>query len=109
MTTGNIRKMSCRNTFAAVVLCAAALSAGAAHGDEKHPDLIGYRRCIPMEAFLRTDPGLRQIGLFRTRESSEIASSRWSVGCECLDREFADFKAYAKYLGKTGAKHARAS
>ena len=87
----------------AALLCAVSLAAG----DDVHPDLIGYRRCIPMEGFLRTDPGIRQIGLFRTRESSEIASSRWSVGCECLDREFADFKAYAKYLGQTGTKHAR--
>ena len=78
-----------------------------AAGDDMHPDLIGYRRCIPMEGFLRTDPGLRQIGLFRTRESSEIKSSLWSVGCECLDRDYGDFDAYKGYLGKTGAKRAR--
>ena len=60
----------------AALLCAVSLAAG----DDVHPDLIGYRRCIPMEGFLRTDPGTRQIGLFRTRESSEIAWSRWSVG-----------------------------
>ena len=90
------------SAFAALA-CAASLAAG----NDQHPDLIGYRRCIPFEGFLRTDPGLRKIGLFRTRESSEIKSSKWSVGCECLDRDFGDFNAYKDYLGKTGAKHAR--
>ena len=70
-------------------------------------DLVTHKRCIPMEAFLRTDPGLKQIGAFRTRESSEINSSLWSVGCECLDRGYADFEKYKSYLGKTGTKHAR--
>ena len=72
-----------------------------------HPDMVGSRRSVTMEAFRRTDPGLRQIGTFRTRTSKEIRSSCWSVGCECLDRDYADFAKFGRYVGLTGAKHAR--
>ena len=94
------------NALAAAVLGAAALSADVVPA-EVHRDLIGYKRCIPMEAFQSVDPGLRQLGQFRTRESAEIKSSQWSIGCETLDRDFADFEQYKAYVCKTGAKRAR--
>ena len=72
-----------------------------------HPDMVGKKQCITMEALLRTDPGLRQIGLYRVRNSSEIKSSPWSVGCETLDRDFADFDKYKDYVGQTGVKRGR--
>ncbi len=56
------------------IACSLAFAMQGATAKEVHRDLVGYKRCIPMEAFLRTDPGLRQIGQFRTRESSEIES-----------------------------------
>ena len=101
-THGAVRKMMKRLVLAAVAVAAAAASA-----KEMHPDMVGSKRCITMEALLRTDPGLKQLGLFRTRESSEIKSSQWSVGCETLDRDYADFEKYKDYVGKTGAKRGR--
>ena len=90
-----------------LVFLTVAVATTTASAREMHPDMIGSMRCITMEALFRTDPGLRQIGLFRTRESSEIKSSQWSVGCETLDRDYADFDQYKDYVGKTGAKHGR--
>jgi len=42
-----------------------------------------------------------------TRHSKEIESSSWSVGCETLDRDYADFSVYKNYVGELGVKHAR--
>lgn len=52
-------------------------------------------------------PGLEQIGLVSTASSRELANPRWSVGCECLDREYADFSAYKPYVGELGVGAAR--
>ena len=90
-----------------LALMALAAVAATSYAKEMHPDMIGKKRCITMEAFLRADPGLGQIGLYRTRSSSEIKSSSWSVGCETLDRDFADFDKYKDYVGQTGAKRGR--
>ncbi|MGV8090562.1 MAG: hypothetical protein AB2L24_01675 [Mangrovibacterium sp.] len=51
--------------------------------------------------------GLKQLGEIKTKTSDEIKSSPWSVGCETLDRDYADFSNYKDYVGKLGAKHAR--
>ena len=72
-----------------------------------HPDLVVGKRCITMRALNRTDPGLKQLGVFKLRTSKDISASKWSVGCECLDRDYADFAQYGKYVGLTGAKRAR--
>ena len=47
------------------------------------------------------------IGHIRPRSALEIASSGWSVGCETLDRDFADYDSYKPYLGPLGAKAIR--
>ena len=52
-------------------------------------------------------PGLEQIGQVATASSRELANPRWSVGCECLDREYADFSAYKPYVGELGVGAAR--
>lgn len=52
-------------------------------------------------------PGLEQIGSVATASSRELANPRWSVGCECLDREYADFSAYKPYVGELGVGAAR--
>ena len=51
--------------------------------------------------------GLRNIGQIKTKTSEEIVSSPWSVGCETLDRDYADFAVYKDYVGELGVKHAR--
>lgn len=52
-------------------------------------------------------PGLKQVGIIKTKTSNEIKSSPWSVGCETLDRDYATFSNYKTYVGELGVKHAR--
>ena len=47
------------------------------------------------------------IGKVAPRAAQDIASSPWSVGGETLDREFAVYDHYKKYLGPLGAKGIR--
>ncbi len=51
--------------------------------------------------------GFSCIGTMKTRSSSEIVSSMWSIGGETLDRDFAVYDNYKSYLGKLGAKGIR--
>lgn len=53
------------------------------------------------------DPQLPLIGKIRPRAAREIASSTWSIGGETLDRDFAVYENYKKYLGPLGAKGLR--
>lgn len=47
------------------------------------------------------------IGKIKPRGAKEIASSSWSIGGETLDRDYAVYANYRKYLGPLGAKHIR--
>ena len=53
------------------------------------------------------DYGLREIGRLATRKSDEIKGSKWSVGCETMDRDYADWDSYKALLPMIGVKHAR--
>lgn len=57
--------------------------------------------------FKYSAPGLDQSGLLSTRHSKDIKSSSWSVGCETLDRDYADFSACKNHVGELGVKHVR--
>lgn len=59
------------------------------------------------EEFKYSGPGLKQTGWLDAKHSKEITSSAWSVGCETLDRDYADFSIYKDYVGELGVKHAR--
>lgn len=50
---------------------------------------------------------LAPAGRIQPRAASEIAASNWSIGGETLDRDFADYDQYKKYLGPLGAKAIR--
>ena len=52
-------------------------------------------------------PGLKPIGWLAVKHAKDIKSSPWSVGCETLDRDYADFSVYQNYVGELGVKHAR--
>lgn len=52
-------------------------------------------------------PGLELIGTVATAPSHELSNPAWSVGCETLDREYADFAAYKPYVGELGVGAAR--
>lgn len=67
----------------------------------------GLKKSITFEKFLKASNGLDQIGWMGIRSSKQIKSSPWSVGCETLDRDFAQFKKYKKYVGALGAKKGR--
>ena len=54
---------------------------------------------------LRLD--LPRIGTVRPRPAHAIAASNWTLGCETLDRDFADFEAYKDYLDPLGIKTIR--
>ncbi len=51
--------------------------------------------------------GYRPVARLRPRHAREIASSPWGIGCETLDRDYADFAHTGPHLGALGAKRAR--
>lgn len=52
-------------------------------------------------------PPLLQIGELATKPADGTGNSRWSVGCETLDRDYADFSKYKQYVGELGVGYAR--
>ncbi len=47
---------------------------------------------------------LPHLGTIKPPKASEIESSNWMIGCETLDRDFADYDAYKEYLNPLGIK-----
>lgn len=47
---------------------------------------------------------LPRIGSIKPRSATEIESSNWMIGCETLDRDFADYDQYKEYLVPLGIK-----
>lgn len=47
------------------------------------------------------------IGTIQARNANEIVSSNWLIGCETLDRDFADYDQYKEYLNPLGIKRLR--
>jgi hypothetical protein len=62
---------------------------------------------LAWEKLQAVSPDLEPLGWLKPRHSRDIASSPWSVGCETLDRDYADFRVYRDYVGALGVKHAR--
>ena len=48
-----------------------------------------------------------RIGTLRPRSADEIKGSNWTLGCECLDRDFTDFDQYKDYIVPLGIKEIR--
>ena len=61
----------------------------------------------PERAKTSLNPGLKQIGTIAPRSADKIAGSNWTLGCETLDRNFADFKEYKEYILPLGIKTIR--
>ena len=59
--------------------------------------------CITWNKIMSSGPELKQVGLMATRHSKDIQSSLWSIGCETLDRDYANFNAYRDFVGELGA------
>lgn len=50
---------------------------------------------------------MNRIGAIRPRGVSEIRGSNWRLGCEILDRDFADFRQYRRFVAPLGIKLVR--
>ncbi len=86
---------------------AAKIKSWDAWNDHKKPQTPKEKRCVTWEKLNKLDPGLKEIGRLAVRDSSEIKSSKWSVGCETMDRDYADWDAYKHLLAPLGVKHGR--
>ena len=64
-------------------------------------------RCVTWEKLQKLDCGLEPAGVLETRASSDIKGSLWSIGCETMDRDYADWDSYKRYVGELGAKRGR--
>jgi len=49
----------------------------------------------------------RRLGSVTPRAASQIKDSNWTIGCECLDRDFDRFEGYRDYLEPLGIKTIR--
>jgi len=53
------------------------------------------------------DVKLPRIGSVRARTTAEISGSNWLLGCETLDRDFADYDQYKEFIAPLGIKRLR--
>ena len=53
------------------------------------------------------DPGLLRLGTLIPKSIREVAASRWTLGCETIDREYSDYHAFKEYLPPLGIKRIR--
>lgn len=51
--------------------------------------------------------GMKQLGVIAPRSAGEIEDSNWLLGCETLDRDYADYDQYKEYLCPLGIKYLR--
>ena len=65
------------------------------------------KRCVTWEKLNTLDQGLKCVGRLAVRESKDIKGSDWSIGCETMDRDYADWDSYKALLPGLGVKHAR--
>ena len=78
-----------------------------AWNDHKGPSAWKERRSVTRERLAKMRSGLPLVGRIETRAAKDIKSSRWSVGCETLDRDYADWNQYKRFLGDLGATRGR--
>ena len=65
------------------------------------------RECVTWKRLNELDPGLEEIGRLAVRSSKDVKSSQWSIGCETMDRDYADWNAYKRFLAPLGVKRGR--
>ena len=65
------------------------------------------KKCVTWKRLNELDPGLKEIGSLAVRNAKDVKSSKWSIGCETMDRDYADWNAYKHLLGPLGVKHGR--
>lgn len=65
------------------------------------------KRCVTLDKIREMSSGLEPAGQLETRPAKAIRSNMWSVGCETLDRDYADWNQYKNLLGDLGATRGR--
>ena len=83
--------------FRAVILSAVILTAHAGPKIDTSPD----------RARTSLNPGLKRIGTVKPRSADTIPDSNWTLACETLDRDFADYQQYKEYIVPLGIKTIR--
>ena len=63
--------------------------------------------CVTWKRLNQLDPGLKEIGRLAVRDAKDVKSSKWSIGCETMDRDYANWDSYKHLLGPLGVKHGR--
>lgn len=53
------------------------------------------------------NPGMTHLGTLIPKNIHEINTSRWTLGCETIDREYSDYNAFKEYLPALGIKRIR--
>ena len=86
---------------------AAKIKSWDAWNDHKGKQAWKEKRCVTWEKLNAMSPGLKEAGRLAVRDAKDIKSSKWSIGCETMDRDYADWNAYKFFLGPLGAKHGR--
>ena len=86
---------------------AAKIKSWDAWNDHKKPAPPKERPCVTWAKLNKLDPGLKEIGRLAVRGAKDIKSSKWSVGCETMDRDYANWDSYKAWLEPLGAKHGR--
>ena len=63
--------------------------------------------CVTLEKIRKMNSDLPPSGFLETRRAKDIKSKMWSVGCETMDRDYADWDQYKGLLADLGVTHAR--
>ncbi len=53
------------------------------------------------------EPGLTHLGTLAPKNVRQIETSRWTLGCETIDREYSDYNAFKAYLPALGIRRIR--
>ena len=86
---------------------AASIKSWDAWNDHKGAAAWKEKPCVTRDKLLKMDPLLQKVGDLKTRLAGDIKSSRWSIGCETLDRDYADWNQYKRFLPELGCTRGR--
>ena len=73
---------------------AAKIKSWDAWNDHKKAAKPKERPCVTWKKLNTLDPGMKEVGHLAVRDAKEIKSSKWSIGCETMDRDYADWDAF---------------
>jgi len=86
---------------------AAKIKSWDAWNDHKKPAAKKERVSVTWNKLQKMDCGLAPAGILETRHARDIKASNWSIGCETMDRDYADWNQFKEYVGILGAKRGR--